>query len=123
MQQARSILHQGLLAAALRQILVGPSSHAAAVSWACWDLAAGISAPSLALTQRGRLWAKIQRWANFAHQWNRLTVAPRERDDMNMTGQKERLCQEPAAAVEVAPAAAVAGHDEAAMAAEQMMVD
>ncbi len=41
---------------------------------------------------------------------------------MKTTVQKERLCQEPAAAVAVAPAAAAAGHDEAAKVAEQTMV-
>ena len=40
----------------------------------------------------------------------------------NLTGQKERLCWEPAAAVAGAPAAAAVGHDEAATPAEQTMI-
>ncbi len=126
MQQAHSLLHegpsQGLLATALRQLLVGSASPAADVSCACWDLAAVISAPSLASAQRARLWAELQQWAHFSQQQNHLTVVPRERAGMNTTGQKEHLCQEPAAALAVAPAAAVAGHDEAATVAEQTMV-
>ena len=126
MQRTWSLLHegpcQGLLATALRQLLAGPASPAAGVSCACWDLAAATSAPSLASAQRGRLWAELQQWANSPQQWNRLTVAPRERADMKTSDQKERLCQEPATAVAVAPAAAVASHDEAATAAEQTVI-
>lgn len=96
---------------------MGPASHVSAVSCACWDLGAAISAPSLASAQRGKLWAELQQWAQFPQQWYCLTVVPRKKADVQTTG------QEAAAAVATAPAAAAAGHDEAATAAEQMIVD